>query len=107
MRRLILALALYVLLSVLDWASTMWAVESGLFVEGNPLMARVFAYGWGAGLVVKLAVAGIIALACCFLYNLHRIDPALGGKGAAWTAVAVNLVGQSAVLVWNFTQLAQ
>jgi hypothetical protein len=107
MRRLILALALYALLSVFDWASTVWAIQSGLGTEANPLMARVFEYGWGASLAVKLIVTGVVALSCCFLYNLHKINPALGGRGAAWFAIGVNLVGQSIVLVWNFAQLAR
>lgn len=101
MRRLILTLALYVLLSILDWASTMWAVESGIADELNPIMAHVLSRGgWGAGLAFKLAVGGLITWLCVALYKQ-------GNKRPAWAAAGISLTGQTLALMFNAAQLAR
>jgi N-acyl-L-homoserine lactone synthetase len=109
MRRLILALALYALLSVLDWASTMYVVEAGIAHEANPFMVRILSQGgWPLMLAGKTAAIAVMAAVALGLCRLDRVVPevAPAGRIAAWLGIGASLISQTAVLVYNFKQLA-
>jgi len=114
MRRINCVLILFGLLSVLDWAFTMRAVELGIAYEANPFMALVIARGgWNLMLAGKIASIAFAAAVVHFLWRLGGWVPewAAGeivpvARGAAWAGIGLLTTGQVAVLVLNFVQLA-
>lgn len=100
-RHLNLALVLYAALSVFDWASTNWVVESGIAIEANPIMACVIEHGgWGVALLFKLAVVAGVAW-------IVRLSYKQGEKRLAWAAAGISLTGQTLALMFNAAQLAR
>jgi len=114
MRRINCVLILFGLLSVLDWAFTMWAIELGIATEANPFMAQLIALGgWNLMLAGKLASVAAIALLVHLLWRLGGWVPEWAAeeivpvaRGAAWAGIGLLTTGQVAVLVLNFVQLA-
>lgn len=115
MRRINCLLILFGLLSVLDWAITMRAVESGMFHEANPFMARLITIGgWNLMLAGKIASIAFVAALVHFLWRLGGWVPEWAAeeivpvaRGAAWAGIGLLTTGQVAVLVLNFIALAQ
>lgn len=96
LRLILLGLAVLAVLSFLDWAVTVYAIEQLGAVEGNPLMAPLFGHGpeWALAFkVVSILVAGVALV----------LSPYRDEFKAGYRMVGFVCGVYLAVLVWNVT----
>lgn len=82
-------LALFLVGQLADWASTVWALSTGRFVEGNPLL-------YGADVITLTAVKGgamALMLALATRLSGWRFNVAMVGMATAGAWAAGHNVG--------------